>query len=114
MLPSLTDFDRKTSSETTLDPLGHYLTADQLATKLLLAVPECTKRIRFLTVMAFRAIVNEILEVKAGDSGCGPWLAWTWLVVEQLALPPPTAPGPVSWRQNVRLERSSISMIKAI
>ena len=52
VLPSLTSFDPETSSEGTLDPLGLYLIADQLATRLVPAVRERMQRIRFLTAMA--------------------------------------------------------------
>jgi len=62
VLPSLTAFDPETSSEGTLDPLGLYLIADQLATKLVPAVRERMQRIRFLTVMAVWAVLTEELE----------------------------------------------------
>lgn len=84
VFPALTAFDPETSSEGTLDPLGLYLIADQLATKLVPAVRERMQRIRFLTVMAVGAVLNEELEWKAGDNGCEPWLVWEWLVVEAL------------------------------
>jgi hypothetical protein len=90
-LPSLTAFDPETSSEGTLDPLGLYLIADQLATRLVPAVRERMQRIRFLTVMAVGAVLSEELEWKAGDS-CEPWLVWEWLVVEALLRSPTIAP----------------------
>ncbi len=92
VLPSLTTFDPETSSEGTLDPLGLYLIADQLATKLVPAVRERMQRIRFLTVMAVGAVLSEELEWKAGDSACEPWLVWEWLVVEALLRSPTIAP----------------------
>lgn len=92
VLPSLTTFDPETSSEGTLDPLGLYLIADQLATRLVPAVRERMQRIRFLTVMAVGAVLSEELEWKAGDSGCEPWLVWEWLVVEALLRSPTIAP----------------------
>jgi len=49
--PFLTKYDPPGSSEGTLDPLGPYLIADQLATKLVPAVRERMLRIRFLVVI---------------------------------------------------------------
>jgi hypothetical protein len=91
-LPALTAFDPETSSEGTLDPLGLYLIADQLATKLVPAVRERMQRIRFLTVMAIGAVLTEELEWNADDSDCEPWLVWEWLVVEALLRTPTIAP----------------------
>ena len=48
-IPFMTKYDPPGASEGTLDPLGLYLLADQLATKLVPAVRERTIRIRFLT-----------------------------------------------------------------
>ncbi len=70
VLPSLTTFDPETSSEGTLDPLGLYLIADQLATRLVPAVRERMQRIRFLTAMAVGAIVTEEFESSSIDDGC--------------------------------------------
>jgi hypothetical protein len=92
VLPSLTAFDPETSSEGTLDPLGLYMIADQLATKLVPAVRERMQRIRFLTVMAVGAVLTEELEWNADDSDCEPWLVWEWLVVEALLRTPTIAP----------------------
>jgi hypothetical protein len=92
VLPSLTAFDPETSSEGTLDPLGLYLIADQLATRLVPAVRERMQRIRFLTVMAVGAVLSEELEWKADESECEPWLVWEWLVVEALLRSPTIAP----------------------
>jgi hypothetical protein len=92
VLPSLTVFDPETSSEGTLDPLGLYLIADQLATRLVPAVRERMQRIRFLTAMAVGAIITEEFESSSDDDGCAPWLVWEWLVVESLLRSPNVAP----------------------
>ena len=91
VLPSLTTFDPETSSEGTLDPLGLYLIADQLATKLVPAVRERMQRIRFLTAMAVGAIVTQEFESSSVEDGCAPWLVWEWLVVESLLRSPTIA-----------------------
>ena len=91
VLPALTAFDPETSSEGTLDPLGLYLIADQLATKLVPAVRERMQRIRFLTVMAVGAVLSEELESNAESNECEPWLVWEWLVVEALLRSPTIA-----------------------
>ncbi len=61
MLPFLTAYDPPGTSEGTLDPLGLYQIADQLAVKLVPAVRERMQRIRFLTAIAVGAIVTEDL-----------------------------------------------------
>lgn len=88
VLPSLTTFDPATNSEGTLDPLGLYLIADQLATKLVPAVRERMQRIRFLTAMAVGAFVTQELESSCAADDCPPWLVWEWLVVESLLRSP--------------------------
>lgn len=92
VLPALTAFDPETSSEGTLDPLGLYLIADQLATKLVPAVRERMQRIRFLTVMAVGTVLTEELDWDADSGECEPWLVWEWLVVEALLRSPTIAP----------------------
>jgi len=83
-LPTLSTFDPPTSSEGTLDPLGLYQIADQLATRLVPAVRERMSRIRFLTPMAVGALVTEDLEPDPEQPDCPPHLIWEWLVVESL------------------------------
>jgi len=61
-LPFLTAYDPPSTSEGTLDPLGLYLIADQLAVQLVPAVRERMQRIRFLTAMAVGALVTEGLD----------------------------------------------------
>lgn len=83
-LPTLSTYDPPASSEGTLDPLGLYQIADQLATKLVPAVRERMQRIRFLTAMAVGALVTEGLEADPEQPECPPFLIWEWLVVESL------------------------------
>ena len=61
-LPFLTSYDPPGASEGTLDPLGLYQIADQLAVLLVPAVRERMQRIRFLSAMAVGALVTEGLE----------------------------------------------------
>lgn len=83
-LPHLTTFDPAASSEGTLDPLGLYQIADQLATKLVPAVRERMQRIRFLTAMAVGSYATEGLEPDPEQPDCLPYLIWEWLVIESL------------------------------
>ena len=55
-------YDPIGSSEGSLDPLGLYLIADQLAMKLVPGVRERMLRVRFLTAMAVGALVTEGLQ----------------------------------------------------
>jgi hypothetical protein len=57
-LPFLTAYDPPGTSEGTLDPLGLYQIADQLAVQLVPAVRERMQRIRFLTAMAVGGLVT--------------------------------------------------------
>jgi hypothetical protein len=83
-LPSLTAFDPETTSEGTLDPLGLYQIADQLATRLVPAVRERMQRIRFLTAMAVGALVTQDLAADPEQPECPPHQIWEWLVVEAM------------------------------
>jgi len=83
-IPTMSTFDPQASSEGTLDPLGLYQIADQLATKLVPAVRERMQRIRFLTAMAIGALVTEGLDGDPDQPDCPPFLIWEWLVVESL------------------------------
>jgi hypothetical protein len=82
--PFLTSYDPTGTSEGTLDPLGLYQIADQLAVHLVPAVRERMQRIRFLTAMAVGALVTEGLEDKPQARDASPYLVWEWLVVEAL------------------------------
>ena len=82
--PFLTAYDPPGTSEGTLDPLGLYQIADQLAIQLVPAVRERMQRIRFLTAMAVGAIVTEGLESDPRHRDASPQLVWEWLIVEAL------------------------------
>jgi hypothetical protein len=82
--PFLTSYDPPGTSEGTLDPLGLYQIADQLAVQLVPAVRERMQRIRFLTAMAVGAMVTEGLEDDARQRDASPHVVWEWLVVESL------------------------------
>jgi len=83
-MPFLTTYDPPGSSEGTLDPLGLYQIADQLATRLVPAVRERMLRIRFLTAMAIGGLVTEGLEGDPQQPEAEPFLVWEWLVVEAI------------------------------
>ena len=80
-MPFLTTYDPPGSSEGTLDPLGLYQIADQLATRLVPAVRERMQRVRFLTVMAIGSLVTEGLDGDPDQPEAQPFLVWEWLVV---------------------------------
>jgi lysozyme family protein len=82
--PFLTSYDPPGTSEGTLDPLGLYQIADQLAMQLVPAVRERMQRIRFLTAMAVGALVTERQEDDPRHRDASPYLVWEWLVVEAL------------------------------
>ena len=82
--PFLTAYDPLGTSEGTLDPLGLYQIADQLAVQLVPAVRERMQRVRFLTVMAVGAVVTEGMEDDRRLRDASPYLVWEWLVVESL------------------------------
>lgn len=81
-LPFFTSYDPPGSSEGTLDPLGLYQIADQLAVRLVPAVRERMQRIRFLTAIAVGASVIEGMEENPETRDAAPFLVWEWLVVE--------------------------------
>lgn len=83
-LPFLTTYDPPGTSEGSLDPLGLYQIADQLAMQLVPAVRERMQRIRFLTAMAVGALVTEDIEDDPEQRDASPYLVWEWLVVEAL------------------------------
>ncbi len=83
-LPFLTAYDPPGASEGTLDPLGLYQIADQLAVALVPAVRERMRRVRFLTAMAVGALVAEGVEGDPKQRDAEPFLVWEWLVIEAL------------------------------
>ena len=82
--PFLTTYDPPGSSEGSLDPLGLYQIADQLAMQLVPAVRERMLRIRFLTAMTVGSLVTEDLDGDPRHPDAAPYLVWEWLVVEAL------------------------------
>jgi hypothetical protein len=80
----MTSYDPPGTSEGTLDPLGLYQIADQLAMQLVPAVRERMQRIRFLTAMAVGSLVTEGLEDDPRQRDASPFLVWEWLLVEAL------------------------------
>lgn len=82
--PFLTTYDPVGSSEGSLDPLGLYRIADQLAIQLVPVVRERMQRIRFLTAIALGSLVTENLEHEIRDIGASPYLVWEWLIIEAL------------------------------
>ena len=83
-LPFLTTYDPPGTSEGSLDPLGLYQIADQLASQLVPAVRERMQRIRFLTAMAVGSLVTDSLEDDPRHRDASPYLVWEWLIVEAL------------------------------
>jgi hypothetical protein len=82
--PFLSEYDPPGTSEGTIDPLGLYQIADQLAVQLVPAVRERMQRIRFLTMMSVGALVTEGLEDDPTHRDASPYLVWEWLVIEAL------------------------------
>ncbi len=80
--PFLTTYDPAGTSEGTLDPLGLYQIADQLASSLVPAVRERMQRIRFLTTMAVGSLLTEDLPDDLRHPDASPYLVWEWLIVE--------------------------------
>jgi len=83
-LPFLTAYDPHGTAEGTLDPLGLYQIADQLAVQLVPAVRERMQRIRFLTAIAVGSLVSEGLDDEPEYRDASPYLVWEWLVVEAI------------------------------
>lgn len=83
-IPFLSAYDPSGTSEGTLDPLGLYQIADQLAVQLVPGVRERMQRIRFLSAMAVGALVTEGLEDDPKVRDASPYLVWEWLIVEAL------------------------------
>lgn len=82
--PFLTSYDPTGTSEGTLDPLGLYQIADQLAVQLVPAVRERMQRVRFLTAVAVGSLVVEGLDDDPRHRDASPYLVWEWLVVEAI------------------------------
>jgi len=83
-LPFLTAYDPPGTSEGTLDPLGLYQIADQLAVQLVPAVRERMQRARFLTAMTVGALIIEGMDSDPRQRDSAPYLVWEWHVIEAL------------------------------
>jgi hypothetical protein len=83
-LPFLTAYDPPATSEGTLDAMGLYQIADQLATRLVPAVRERMQRVRFLTAIAVGSLVTEGIDGDPTRPDAAPFLVWEWLVVEAI------------------------------
>lgn len=83
-LPFLTSYDPPGDGEGSLDPLGLYQIADQLAVKLVPSVRERMQRIRFLTAMAVGALVTQDMEDDPRQRDASPYLVWEWHLAEAL------------------------------
>src|SRR3989304_4784565 len=80
--PFMTSYDPPGPSEGTLDPLGLYQIADQLAMQLVPAVRERMQRIRFLTAMAVGTLVTEGMEDDPRQRDASPYLVLEGVVGE--------------------------------
>lgn len=85
-LPRLSLYDPVIKSEGSIDPLGTYPIADNLAYYLAPGVRERQRHPRFLTAIAVGLVVcNEYSEdTVAGDHVSPPWQVYEWLMVESL------------------------------
>ena len=83
-IPFLTAYDPPNSGEGSLDPLGLYQIADQLATQLVPSVRERMQRIRFMTAMAVGTLLTEGMREDPRYPSASPFLVWEWLIVEAI------------------------------
>src|SRR6476661_7408200 len=83
-LPFLTSYDPPGTTEGTIDPLGLYQIADQLAVQLVPAVRERMQRVRFLTAMAVGSLVTEGLNNDITQRDTSPYLVWEWFVIQAI------------------------------
>ena len=82
-LPYITSYDPITTSEGSLDPLGLYLIADRLATKLAPGVRERMTQPRYLTAMALGAHICHPFYSEYADDGFTPaYQVYEWHIVE--------------------------------
>lgn len=85
-IPFLSELDRDSLGEGSLDPLGLAGMAEGLAEFIAPHVTARMSRIRFLTAIAVAAVVNERLDdVVPGDGISSPDLVFEWHLVEGLA-----------------------------
>lgn len=110
--PFLTTFDPPGTSEGTIDPLGLYILADQLAGELVPGVRERMQRVRFLTAMVVGAVVTEGLEPNPEFPHTPPFLVWEWLVVEAIVRTLPMSEGQLWGIPGSQLVNNSIERFK--
>ena len=84
MIPFITAYDPVAASEGTIDPLGLYQIADQLAVQLVPGVRERMQRVRFLTAITVGSRVLEGVSDDDARRDVAPFLVWEWLIVEAL------------------------------
>jgi hypothetical protein len=87
LLPKLSDEDPAAGQEGTIDPLGLYSIADDLAIKLIPGVRERQRQPRFLTASAVSLSVCSAFDpdVVATDNVTEPRMVFEWYLVEGLA-----------------------------
>jgi hypothetical protein len=86
LIPYLSEYDQSTSSEGSLDPLGLYPIADQLASKLVPGFRERMRHPRYLTAIAAGMVIcSEFDEdIIASDYKTEPWQIYEWYSVHAL------------------------------
>lgn len=93
LLPLLSEKDEAVNSEGSLDPLGLFPIADELALRLIPGVRERQQHPRFLTVIAASlAVCQEFDDDRVAKDGVSePWQVFEWHVVEGLVRDPDAA-----------------------
>jgi len=86
LLPLLSEYDPRTTSEGTLDPLGLYTIADALGRLLVPGVRERQSRVRLLTAYAASLLLSREFEPEemAVDGVSEPWIVFEWHLIEGL------------------------------
>jgi hypothetical protein len=86
LAPYLSEYDESTSSEGSLDPLGLYPIADQLASRLVPGFRERMRHPRYLTTIAAGIVIcSEFDEdIVASDDTTEPWQIFEWYAVHSL------------------------------
>lgn len=87
LLPALTVLDEAVSAgEGSIDPLGLYSIADNLAVQMVPGVRERQRRPRFLTIICASAALCQHFEpdAMAEDGVSEPWQVFEWYIVEGL------------------------------
>lgn len=86
LLPLQSEYDPRTTSEGTLDPLGLYTIADALGRLLVPGVRERQSRVRLLTAYAVSLLLSREFDPEevAADGVSEPWLVFEWHLIEGL------------------------------